>query len=90
MINRSNLTHPTMLCKIYAAMRRATKRSHNLANYGVAYVDNTHGEHVITVVHSRGEANALQFAVGMGNDITALVLSVLREPVEAMHIDWRG
>jgi len=70
-MNQTSLQHLTTLCRIYAAMKRAIRSGH------AQYVVNKKGLPFLYVKYYRNAANAFRFHY-KGQDVTSLVLSVLR------------
>ncbi len=71
-MNKTNLSHLTTLCRIYAAMQRAMRLGH------AQYVLNKKGEAFLRVTYTRNKASAFTFFDKAQKDVTNLVLSVLR------------
>ena len=71
-MNKTNLSHLTTLCRIYAAMQRAIRLGY------AQYVLNKKGEAFLRVTYTRNKASAFTFYDKMQKDVTSLVLSVLR------------
>lgn len=75
-LNITNLTHPTMQAKLFAAMSRARVASLNTGK-GVTYVKNRKGWPVMRVEHKRGINGGFTFYRG-NKCLKAIVLQSLR------------
>lgn len=76
-MNVSNLMHPTMQAKLFAAMSRARVNSINTGK-SVTYIKNKKGMPVLRIVHTRGIGGGFTFYRG-DKCLKAVVLQSLRQ-----------
>lgn len=76
-LNITNIMHPTMQCKIHAAMARTRVNSLN-TGHSVTYLKNKKGHPIMRIEHKRGLNGGFTFYRG-NKCLKAVVLQSLRQ-----------